>query len=104
MKIPLIAAAACLLFLVAGLVRADAPGLHPCIHIYDGGSPLDIGGESAPAVIDWNNDGKMDLLLGGYGGYVWLFLNQGTDLDPVFNGSTKIESDGVPIRVEPFYG
>ncbi len=30
-------------------------------------------------------------------GYIWLYLNQGTNLNPVFIGGSKIESNGTPI-------
>ena len=39
-----------------------------------------------------------DLVVGQFTyGYIWLYLNQGTNLNPVFNGGSKIESNGSPI-------
>jgi hypothetical protein len=77
---------------------AGAPDLDPGVYIYDGGSPLQVAVMSAPTVIDWNNDGKKDLLVGQFtSGNIVLFLNQGTDANPVFSGSTLVESSGVPI-------
>ena len=83
------------------------------VRVEDGGAAWDDGGDTGhiSATItggsgdlygwfDWNNDGAKDLLVGEFtGGYVNLFLNQGTDLNPVFNGYSKVESGGVPISV-----
>jgi hypothetical protein len=41
---------------------------------------------AAPELVDWNNDGLMDLLVGEADGRIALFLNQGTKGNPVFNG------------------
>ncbi|HAW50695.1 TPA: hypothetical protein DCX16_07085 [bacterium] len=59
------------------------------------GKNIDVGAYSGPFVCDWNNDGKKDLLVGDEGGYVNLFLNAGTDRNPVFIKQTKL-----PIKVE----
>jgi len=43
-------------------------------------------------VVDWNNDGKKDLLLGTYSpAYVYLLLNIGTDASPTFEEGTKVK-------------
>ena len=74
------------------------PELEAGVYIYDGDLPLGVDRHSAPAVADWNNDGRKDLLVGQFGrGYIWLYLNQGTDEEPVFNGGSRIESNGSPI-------
>lgn len=49
--------------------------------------------------MDWNNDNAKDLLVGEEMGVINLYLNQGTDLNPVFDDSTLIYSAGVPIQV-----
>lgn len=55
---------------------------------------------SATEVTDWNADGKKDLMVGVYyNGNIWLYLNQGTDEEPVFTEGALLEADGVPIRV-----
>jgi len=99
MKKTIFVAAAFLLVMGAGGLRADAPGLHPAAAIYDGANPIDVGDGAVPIVIDWNNDGKKDLLVGAGSGEIWLYLNQNTDVDPLFNGYTPIESNGLPIEV-----
>ena len=86
------------------MLYADAPGLHTGAYILDGIVPLKVYGQAVPTVIDWNNDGKKDLVVGENLGYVWLYINQGTQTDPVFDGGTLIESGGVPIKVGPAAG
>ena len=42
-----------------------------------GGKEIKVRGPSFPYLVDWNEDGKVDLLVGNGGGYLHLFLNQG---------------------------
>jgi hypothetical protein len=81
----------------AGILRADAPDLEAGVYIHDGTDPLDLTGHTAPAVTDWNEDGRKDLVVGNIKGNIWLFLNQGTDLNPVFDGGSRIQSNGKVI-------
>lgn len=47
--------------------------------------------------MDWNNDGKTDLIAGDTKGSVWLFLNTGTKRKPELAGGVRVEADGKPI-------
>lgn len=40
--------------------------------IQAGGTTLDVGVRATPVVVDWDNDGKKDLLSGNSNGYVLL--------------------------------
>ncbi len=51
--------------------------------------------------MDWNNDGKKDLVSGDTKGQVWLFLNTGTDKEPVLASGVRLEADGKPIVGNP---
>jgi hypothetical protein len=43
-------------------------------------------GHSDPLMMDWNGDGKRDLLVGQFGaGKLRIYLNSGTDTDPKFD-------------------
>ena len=87
-----------LVVVFCGLAWADPPDLQDMGKIEDGGVALTVTYHAAPTMADWNNDGAKDLIVGdGSGGYVRLYLNQGTDLNPVFNGHTKLEMNGNPI-------
>jgi hypothetical protein len=79
-------------------VAQAAPELEPAAFLSDGTNLLTAGTMSAPSVVDWNNDGKKDLLVGQFDqGRVWLYLNRGTDASPVFNGATPVLSGGTQI-------
>lgn len=69
------------------------------VYIQNEGVPLSVDRHSAPTVVDWNNDGRKDLLVGEFSGHIWLFLNVGTDAAPVFSGGSMVTADGVPIRI-----
>ena len=98
MKTIATAAACALFFLCSGFLLADEPYLEKGVYIYDGSNPLSVDRHSTPTVVDWNNDGRKDLVIGQFTyGYIWLYLNQGTDLNPVFNGGSLIQSNGSPI-------
>ncbi|MDH4099376.1 MAG: FG-GAP-like repeat-containing protein [Nitrospirota bacterium] len=58
------------------------------------GSSIDVGDYARPVVVDWNNDGKKDLLVGGYNGangFIRLYLNAGTDEQPLFGSYSEIK-------------
>ena len=98
MRVSTIAAVAVLLVFCSPTARAAAPELENGVSIYDGSSPLSVNYHSATTVVDWNNDGKKDLIVSQfYYGWVWLYINQGTNTAPVFNGGSQIESNGTPI-------
>lgn len=59
-------------------------------------------GHFVPTVVDWNGDGKKDLIVGsftGEPGNVRLLLNVGTDADPKFDKPTFLEANGQPIKL-----
>ena len=45
-------------------------------------------GDAVPFIVDWNNDGKKDLLVGCADGKVYLYLNQRLDASPDYTGVT----------------
>ena len=50
-----------------------------------------------PQVVDWNNDGKKDLIVLDALGQIWVYLNIGTDDNPELAKGTLAEIDGKPI-------
>ncbi len=60
------------------------------------GTPISLSGLRVPRVIDWNGEGKLDLLVGA-GGYIWHFLNNGTARAPSFSRGVRVQAAGVDI-------
>lgn len=54
---------------------------------------LDAGSRVIPFVIDFNNDGKKDLVVGNSSGDVSLYLNSGTNQAPVFTNGYAFQVD-----------
>ena len=61
-----------------------------------GGTNIYYNGWRTPRVIDWNGDGKPDLLIGS-GGYVWLHINIGTATALAFAPGVKVQAAGADI-------
>jgi len=65
------------------------------------GGKLDVGSNSSPDVVDWNGDGKKDLVIGNDNGEVFIFINRGTNYEPQFDNdgeklSFKLAADASP--------
>ena len=91
--------------LLLAALAGDPPGqaaggldseLDSPVRLEAGGKPIDTEiGHAAPLVIDWNGDGKRDLLVGQFGqGILWIFLNEGTDAAPALAAGTKFQAGG----------
>ncbi len=52
---------------------------------------------SSPVVMDFDGDGKKDLLTGSTDGTILLYRNLGTDSLPVFSGYSLVRANGQPI-------
>ncbi len=79
---------------------SDLPILKAGTQINAAGKPLSIGHTACPEVLDWNNDGKKDLIVGTFAsGKVMLFLNRGTDAAPQFDKGRALQAGGKDISV-----
>jgi hypothetical protein len=68
-------------------------------------TPINVVYNSFPAVLDWNGDGKKDLLLGCENGQVLLWANVADDTWPMFQTAETLAAGGDPLyqyRVNPF--
>jgi hypothetical protein len=59
---------------------------------------LKSGALSRPVAVDWNSDGKLDLLAGNSAGFLRYFENVGTLTDPVFEDRGNLGAGGRTIR------
>ncbi len=86
----------------SGMTSEVSAGLTPAVDfeftagqkIQANSANLEVGNYSTPFVVDWNNDGKKDLIIGNGNGIVTYFENQGTDDNPSFTTDAMILSQG----------
>jgi VCBS repeat protein len=64
-----------------------------------GFSPCDALRQNSVRAIDWDRDGRLDLLAGDTDGFVWLFRNMGHRLFPVFEEGVSLRAGGKPLEV-----
>jgi len=60
---------------------------------------IDVGDRATPSAVDWNNDGKKDLVVGALDGKMHLFINEGTDAAPDFRVQTFAQANGSDLLV-----
>jgi hypothetical protein len=66
----------------------------------EGQEELDVGDRAGPAVGDFNQDGKQDLVVGALDGKFHVFINEGLHHDPVFlEESIILAADGSDLVV-----
>ena len=62
------------------------------------GRNLEVAMMADPFMVDWNDDGLNDLIVGQYMyGKVLFYPNSGTNTEPVFTTGTYLEADGKHI-------
>lgn len=62
---------------------------------FQNGDPIQVGWEAAPRIVDWNADGKKDLLLGAMHN-LQVLINEGTNSAPEFAGFKDVGDFSVP--------
>jgi len=72
-------------------LQVGAPGLK---------GDIDVGSRATPVVVDWNQDDKKDLVVGGLSGKFLAFLNEGTDTEPDFLAQFAVQ-DSVGDLIVP---
>ena len=60
-------------------------------------SAINVGQSSAVVMADWFGRGKLDLFVGNADGYVWLFRNEGTRQEPLFQQGSRLTAADGPI-------
>ncbi len=87
---------------VTDRIVAGEPRLREGIKIKAAGKVIDIEiGHLVPCVTDWNSDGKKDLIVGQFkNGAIRLYLNEGTDTEPVFGDYSFLQAGGKTIKLD----
>ena len=71
------------------------------VRIEADGKPIEIPvGHLVPCALDWNVDGKKDLIVGQFaGGRIRYYPNQGTDIAPEFGDFSYLDAGGEEIHL-----
>ncbi|MCF7956985.1 MAG: VCBS repeat-containing protein [Phycisphaerae bacterium] len=62
-------------------------------------SDISVGSRATPSLVDWNNDGKRDLVSGDLSGKISLFLNAGTDDAPDYPSQHYAQANSTPLII-----
>jgi hypothetical protein len=65
----------------------------------DDGKPLDVGWSAAPLAVDWDGDGKIDLLCGAERNRILFFRNVGRNRAPRVVNQGFVMADGQPLAL-----
>lgn len=89
------------LVVFCGAAAAALPEFASGVRLQADGKNIDVKiGHLVPAVMDWNNDGKKDLIVGQFsGGRISVYLNKGADNAPVFKDFSLLRADTKEIRL-----
>jgi len=64
---------------------------------------IDVGTQAAPFMVDYDNDGNQDLLIGNGEGLLLYYANQGSNSEPAFTSSRTLkDTAGLPIGVDSY--
>lgn len=74
------------------------PVLAPGKHLEQLDPYMKSGALSRPVAVDWNGDGKLDIIAGNSAGYLQFFENIGDKKAPAFSDRGYLKANGKPIR------
>lgn len=90
------------LLLTAAAMPKTAPDLAAPFALTANGKPISVDiGHAAPFIVDWDGDGKRDLLVGQFGGgSLRIYSNIGTQEKPRFGAFKMLQSGGKTASVD----
>lgn len=65
---------------------------------------LYAGSLVTPTLVDWDGDGKLDIVCGNSAGHILFFSNIGSNRNPSFSSGTYLKAGGEIIHIQPGYG
>lgn len=88
--------------LLAATTMSPAGELAEPFLVKAGGKPISVDvGHAAPILVDFDGDGRNDLLVGQFGeGRLRIYKNVGTNQKPTFDKFTWFQAGGKPAKVE----
>jgi hypothetical protein len=84
--------------------RRGQPDFPYCQLVWSDGKPLDVGWGSAPCAVDWDGDGRVDLLVGAERNRLLWYRNRGAKGQPSFEYAGLVTTDdgrALELPVEP---
>ncbi len=76
--------------------------LLPPVRLRAAGEFIDTGksvAHSGPQLLDFDEDGRQDLLVGNFRGHIHVFLNIGSNREPVYGEGRTLEAAGETVKI-----
>ncbi|MCG6190128.1 FG-GAP repeat domain-containing protein [Maribellus maritimus] len=84
--------------------KRNAPIYDTPQHLLKQNSNLKGGSLVVPTMVDWDGDGKTDIVAGNSLGQILFFRNLGDNQTPQFSAGVPLEAGGKEIHIQPGYG
>ncbi len=78
----------------------DNPQYEKAVKIDADGRPIDVFGCPSPNLVDWDQDGDLDLICGEFMDGITFFENIGSRTEPKYAKGEYLRSEGHPIRMD----
>lgn len=80
-------------------IFSQMPDFQPVEKMIANQAALTVDGHASPEVVDWDGDGKKDLLVGQFSGSsIRLYLNSGLNSSPVLTDFSYLQADGKNLK------
>ncbi len=72
-------------------------------HLLQSSPDLYAGSLVNPCLVDWNNDGAVDLIVGNSMGFIFYYKNEGTNENPKYGDPEYLKANNEVIHIQPGY-
>ena len=84
--------------------ESGSPEYSVPLPVQEDGALLFGGSLPVPTVVDWDGDGKLDIVSGNSQGLIRFFKNKGSNESPEFDNAVNLKACGHEIHVQAGYG